>query len=65
MTDGDPTVTDGVRRTVGQAALHRLRRIVDEENAQADANARWALRFGVFFALAAGLLVLWLAARLT
>lgn len=65
MTDGDPTVTDGVRRTVGQAALHRLRRIVDEENAQAHANARWALRFGVFFALAAGLLVLWLAARLT
>lgn len=57
-------IADGVRRTVGIAALRRLRRLVDAEEAQDQANARWAQRLGVVFIVAAALVLLWLAGKL-
>jgi len=63
MSQIDPAVSEGCRRTVGVSALRRLRRLVDEENAQERSNAFWAFRLGLAFALAAGLLLLWLANR--
>jgi hypothetical protein len=42
-----------VRRTVGIAALKRIRRIVDADNALEADKRRWARRLGIAFALAA------------
>ncbi|HEX8962380.1 MAG TPA: hypothetical protein VF801_05200 [Rhodocyclaceae bacterium] len=59
----DPDIEKAVRRGVGIAALRRLRRMVDAENAQGAADARWATRLSWLFALAAALLLAWLAFR--
>jgi predicted nucleic acid-binding Zn ribbon protein len=52
-----------VRRTVGIAALKRIRRIVDAENALEADKRRWARRFGIAFALAAALVLAWMLIR--
>ena len=43
----DPAIRRAVRRTVGIAALKRIRRIVDAENALEADKRRWARRFGI------------------
>ena len=53
----DLEIQRAVRRTVGIAALKRIRRIVDADNALEADKKRWARRLGITFALAA-LLVL-------
>lgn len=59
----DPEVERGVRRIVGLAALRRLRRMVDAENAGEAERAILATRLAWTFALAALLAVLWIAFR--
>lgn len=59
----DPRIEEAVRRTVGIAALRRLRRMVDAEAAADAASARWARRLGWAFALAAVLAVAWIGFR--
>ena len=61
MSDED--VDKAVRRTVGVAALRRLRAMVDADQAQQSAEARWARRLGIAFLAAAVLWVAWLAFR--
>lgn len=61
MSDGD--IGDAVRRSVGVAALRRLRNLVNVNQAQRRADARWAARLAWAFALAALLAVAWLAFR--
>ena len=60
---GDPEIERNVRRTVGIAALRRIRRIVDADNALEADKARWARRLSVFFLLAALLALAWIAIR--
>ncbi len=65
MSD-DPEIQRAVRRTVGIAALRRLRRIVDAENALEAEKARWGRRLTIFFvALAACVLlaIAWIVIR--
>ncbi|MDP3538206.1 MAG: hypothetical protein Q8S26_05830 [Azonexus sp.] len=40
--------------------LHRLRQLVDEENAMEQWRARWAKRLGLLFAIPILLLLIWL-----
>ena len=62
MSD-DPEIQRAVRRTVGIAALRRLRRIVDADNAlEADKN-RWARRLSIFFVLVAVVVLAWIVIR--
>ena len=61
MSDGD--IGHAVRRSVGVAALRRLRGLVDADQAQQRADARWTARLAWAFALAALLAVARLAFR--
>ncbi|MDK9724200.1 MAG: hypothetical protein OEL88_04870 [Sterolibacteriaceae bacterium MAG5] len=59
----DPRIDEAVRRTVGIAALRRLRRMVDAEAAADAASARWARRLSWILAVAAVLAVAWIGFR--
>lgn len=59
----DPRIDEAVRRTVGIAALRRLRRLVDAEMAADAAAARWARRLSWILAVAAVLAVAWIGFR--
>ena len=59
----DPKIQRAVRRTVGIAALRRLRRIVDADNALEAEKARWGRRLSIFFVLAAVLALAWMLIR--
>ena len=59
----DPEIQRAVRRTVGIAALRRLRRIVDADNALEAEKARWGSRLSIFFVLAAVLALAWMLIR--
>ncbi|MDP2824185.1 MAG: hypothetical protein Q8O52_16095 [Sulfuritalea sp.] len=52
-----------VRRTVGIAALRRLRRIVDADNAMEAEKARWAWRLLLLLIAAAAVAVAWIVIR--
>ena len=58
-----PDIERNVRRTVGIAALKRIRRIVDADDTLEADKARWARRFGIAFALAAVLVLAWMLIR--
>lgn len=61
MTPNPQDIDPALRRTVGIAALRRIRRLVDEDNALEQWRARWAFRIGAAFAaIAAVLLVVFL-----
>jgi len=60
MSD-DPEIQRAVRRTVGIAALRRLRRIVDAENALEAEKARWSRRLTIVFVVLAACALLALA----
>jgi hypothetical protein len=62
MSD-DPEIRRAVRRTVGIAALKRIRRIVDADNALEADKQRWARRLGIAFVLAAALVLAWMLIR--
>ena len=62
MSD-DPEIQRAVRRTVGLAALRRIRRIVDADNALEADKQRWAWRLSIFLILAAVLALAWIAIR--
>ena len=62
MSD-DPQIQRAVRRTVGIAALKRIRRIVDADNELEAGKQRWARRLGVLFMLAAVLALAWMLIR--
>jgi len=62
MSD-DPEIQHAVRRTVGIAALRRLRRMVDADNALEAKKARWARRLSLLFILAAAMVVTWIVIR--
>lgn len=57
----DPEIKRAVRRTVGIAALRRIRRIVDADNALESSKQRWARRLSIFLVLAAALVLAWIA----
>lgn len=59
----DPEIQRAVRRTVGIAALRRLRRMVDADNALEASNARWVRRLSVLFILAALFALAWIVIR--
>ncbi len=65
MTNGsdDPEIQRAVRRTLGLAALRRIRRIVDADNALEAEKSRWAWRLSLFFIIAAAMVVAWIAIR--
>jgi hypothetical protein len=56
----DPEIRRAVRRTVGIAALRRIRGIVDADNQLEADKSRWARRLAVFFLLAALLALAWI-----
>ncbi len=62
MSD-DPEIRRAVRRTVGIAALRRIRRIVDADNALEADKRRWARRLAILFMLAALLVLAWMLIR--
>ena len=62
MSD-DPEIRRAVRRTVGIAALKRIRRIVDADNALEAAKQRWARRLAMLFVLAVLLVLAWMLIR--
>ena len=62
MSD-DPEIQRAVHRTVGIAALRRIRRIVDADNALEAAKQRWTRRLSIFLILAAVLALAWIAIR--
>ncbi len=62
MSD-DPDIASNVRRTVGIAALKRIRRIVDADNELEAGRQRWAWRLSIFLILAAVLALAWIAIR--
>lgn len=62
MSD-DPEIQRAVRRTVGIAALKRIRRMVDADNALEADKRRWARRLTMLFALAAVLVLAWMLIR--
>ncbi|MDP2111344.1 MAG: hypothetical protein Q8J94_10970 [Thiobacillus sp.] len=62
MSD-DPEIRRAVRRTVGIAALRRIRRIVDADNALEAEKARWARRLALLLIAAALLALAWIAIR--
>ena len=59
----DPEIQRAVRRTVGIAALRRIRRIVDADNALESAKQRWARRLSIVLILAAVLALAWIVIR--
>jgi hypothetical protein len=59
----DEKLQRAVRRTVGLAALRRIRRIVDADNALEADKQRWAWRLSIFLILAAVLALAWIAIR--
>jgi hypothetical protein len=59
----DPEIQRAVRRTVGIAALRRIRRIVDADNALEAGKQRWARRLTIAFLLAAALVLAWMLIR--
>ena len=59
----DPEIQRAVRRTVGLAALRRIRRIVDADNQLEADKARWARRLSIFLLLAALLALAWIVIR--
>ena len=59
----DPEIKRAVRRTVGIAALRRLRRMVDAENALEAGNALWARRLSIFLIVAAAVALAWIMIR--
>jgi hypothetical protein len=62
MSD-NPKIQGTVRRAVGIAALRRIRRIVDAEEALEASNRRWVRRLSIFFVLAALLALAWIVIR--
>lgn len=62
MSD-DEKIRRAVRRTVGIAALKRIRRIVDADNELEAGKQRWARRLGGLFMLAAILALAWMLIR--
>ncbi|KAF0162828.1 MAG: hypothetical protein FD157_3602 [Rhodocyclaceae bacterium] len=62
MSD-DPEIQRAVRRTVGIAALRRIRRIVDADNELEAGKQRWARRLSILLILAAVLALAWIAIR--
>lgn len=63
MNPEQPDIAHATRRLAGISALRKLRRLVDEDNAQEHQKARWAVRIGVVFGLAACTFVVWLLGR--
>lgn len=59
----DPDIERNVRRTVGIAALKRIRRIVDADNELEAGKQRWARRLSIAFLLAAVLVLAWMLIR--
>ena len=59
----DEKLARAVRRTVGIAALHRIRRIVDADNALEASKEKWARRLSVFLIIAAVLTLAWIVFR--
>jgi hypothetical protein len=59
----DPDIDRNVRRTVGIAALRRIRRIVDADNELEAGKQRWARRLTIAFLLAAALVLAWMLIR--
>jgi len=59
----DPEIQRAVRRTVGIAALKRIRRIVDADNALEADKRRWARWTAILFMLAALLVLAWMLIR--
>ncbi|HJW26722.1 MAG TPA: hypothetical protein VJ576_17625 [Rhodocyclaceae bacterium] len=64
MTLDQEAVDRASRRLAGLAALRRLRRLVDEENALEFWRARWAFRLGTLFAVVGAALLAYLLIRL-
>ncbi|MCX7157231.1 MAG: hypothetical protein NTW45_12410 [Rhodocyclales bacterium] len=62
MSD-DPEIQRAVRRTVGIAALRRIRRIVDVDNELEAGKQRWARRLSILLILAAALALAWIVIR--
>jgi hypothetical protein len=62
MSD-DPEIQRAVRRMVGIAALRRIRKIVDADNALEAEKSRWARRLSLLFLIAAALVLAWIAIR--
>ena len=59
----DPEIERNVRRTVGIAALRRIRRIVDADNALEAEKSRRVRRLALVFFAAAALVLAWIAIR--
>lgn len=59
----EPDISHAVRRTVGIATLRRLHRMIDAEKATEARDARIAKWLGLGCALAALLVVAWMAFR--
>lgn len=59
----EPDIPQAVRRTVGIATLRRLHGMIEEEKATAARDARIAKWLGLGCALAALLVVAWMAFR--
>jgi len=59
----DEKIQRAVRRTVGIAALKRIRRIVDADNELEAGKQRWARRLAILFVLAALLALAWMLIR--
>ena len=62
MSD-DPEIGRAVRRTVGIAALRRLRRMVDADSALEAEKTRWARRLSIFFVVVAVFVLAWIVIR--
>jgi hypothetical protein len=56
----DPEIRRAVRRTVGIAALRRIQRIVDDDNALEAGKARWARRLSVLLIAATVAALAWI-----
>jgi hypothetical protein len=59
----DPDIERNVRRTVGIAAMRRIRRIVDADNELEAQKARLARRIALALLAAAALALAWFAFR--
>ncbi len=59
----DPDIERNVRRTVGIAALKRIRRIVDADNELEAGKQRWARWLTIALVLAALLVLAWMLIR--
>lgn len=62
MSD-DPEIQRAVRRTVGFAALRRIRRIVDADNQLEASKQLWARRLSILLIVAAVLALAWIVIR--